>query len=106
MSSGELRFLVEIQSQSSASSPNGDKSQPSWTKFASAWASIISKSGREISDGRDATLGKSTIKIRYRGDITNKMRVVYDGIIYDIEDNYGLMGRRKYLVMDCTVVNK
>jgi len=106
MSSGELRFFVEIQSQSYVASDTGDASSPTWTKHCDAWASIVSMAGKESVDGFDSTLGKAQIKIRYRNDITNKMRVVYDGINYEIQDNFDAHGRRKYLMMITKVVNK
>ena len=106
MSSGELRFFVEIQSISASTPSAGDYSQPTWVKHADAYASIQSMAGKESSDGFDSTLGRAQIKIRYRNDITNKMRVVYDGVNYEIQDNFGLHGRRKYLMMVVKVVNK
>lgn len=106
MSSGELRFFVEIQRFTTDASTTGDTSSKTWVKHADAWASIQSMAGRESAGDIDSTMGKAKIKIRYRDDITNKMRVVYDGINYEIEDNFDLNGRRKYLMMITKVLNK
>lgn len=106
MSSGELRFLVEVQKIVDVESDIGDSSVSAWTKHCDAWASIISLSGKESVNDIDSTMGRAKIKIRYRDDIENSMRVLANGLTYEIEDNFDIAGRRKYLTLMVKVVNK
>lgn len=106
MSAGELRFFVEIKEPSNSTVVAGDYSGLSFVRFCQAWASIQYSAGKETGNERDATLGQAKIKIRYRDDITNKMRVYYDGREFEIEDNFDPTGKRKYLIMLVKVVNK
>ena len=101
-----LRNCVEIQELIDRPTSNGDRSNPDWVKFSDEWANIQYKDGNESSGDRDSTLGKATIKIRYRPDISNKMRVVYEGRIFDIEDNYDIDGRWRYLMIVAVISNK
>lgn len=106
MSAGELRFFVDIRRPKESIPTAGDYANQEYERHCQAWASIKYLAGRESADDRDSTLGKANIKIRYRGDITNKMIVVYDGRTFEIEDNFDPTGRRKYLMIAAKVINK
>lgn len=69
------------------------------------WAEVIPVGGSEIFQARQ--FGAETVKkfrIRYRTDITRKMRVVYDGDNYDITDaaEDRRFERRQYLLITAT----
>ena len=101
MSSGELRHYVELQTQKSDPNDNGDYAKNTeWDHCTNFWARIIYQNVSEDSNDRDFTEGKATIKIRYRKDITNKMRIVFDGRNFDIENNFDPSGRRQYLMLN------
>lgn len=106
MSSGELRHFIEIQSQSDGVAVAGDFSSPVWAKHCDAWANIQYMAGKNVGNDRDSTLGQAKIKIRYQSDITNSMRVVYEGRYFDIEDNFDVNGRRQYLIMLVKISDK
>ena len=106
MSAGELRFLVEIRKPSVTAGVAGDQSTITFVKHCKAFASIKWLAGKESNSDRDSTLGKAEIKMRYRSDITNKMRVHYDGNVFEIEDNFDKSSRRQYLTIMAKVVNK
>lgn len=106
MSSGELRFLVEVQAQTDGEPVAGDYSSPTWSKHCDAWASVQYSAGKDVGDDRDSTIGAANIKIRYRPDITNSMRVFHDGKEFEIIDNFDINGRRKYLMIRAQVINK
>ena len=75
MSGGELRDYIQIESLINAVSANGDYSTgKTWGIVDKVWAKIKYMQGSENSDERDATIGKAMIKIRWRDDISNKMR--------------------------------
>lgn len=105
MSAGLLRNLVTIQSSTVTASSNGDMSQRTWAELAQVYARIIYEKASESSGDRDATQGKATIKIRYRSDVTNKMRVTFDSRVFDIENNYDPTGRKQYLMLNCVIPN-
>ena len=106
MSSGELRHSVVIESQAGTPSTTGDYSaNTTWSTVDTVWASIKYAGGGESSDDRDSTTQSATIKIRYRTDITNKMRITFDGLIFDIESHIDPSGRRKYLMLSTVISN-
>jgi SPP1 family predicted phage head-tail adaptor len=106
MSAGELRFLVDIKRPATDAVVAGDYSGLTFTRHCQTWANIQYSAGKETGSARDSTLGQAKIKIRYRNDITNKMRVYYDGREFEIQDTFDLTGKRKYLMMLVKVVNK
>ena len=99
MSSGELRNKVQLEALThSGASSNGDfASEQTWGLVAEIWASINKASGNEESDSRDTTTQKAVVKIRYRSDVNTRMRITYDGDIYDIESIEDKNSRKKYL---------
>ena len=99
MSSGELRNKVQIESLThSGSSNNGDfASEQTWGVVDEVWASITKSKGDEDSDARDNTTQKAIIKIRYRSDINERMRITHNGEIFDIESIQDRNSRRQYL---------
>ena len=110
MSSGELRHKIVIQSQSALPLTAGDfEKSKVWSNIDSSpnyvWGNVQYSAGSESSDDRDSTTQRATIKIRYRTDITNKMRVTFDGRIFDIESHQDLMGKRKYLHLSTVISN-
>lgn len=104
MSAGELRDYVQIESSASSPSTNGDYSgNTTWSLVANVWARIIYAKVSESSGERDFTRGKATIKIRHRSDITNDMRIVFNGRIFEIEDNFDVNSKGQYLFINTVV---
>lgn len=68
-----------------------------WTDLAEIWAAIVK---REVSEQHEAeqeyATRSLTFRIRYRADVTEKMRVSYNSLLFDIR---GLVeiGRREGL---------
>ncbi len=59
----------------------------SWAELATVWAEVVPVGGSEVFQAKQ--FGAETVKkfrIRWRGDVTTKMRVVYDSDNYDIAD--------------------
>lgn len=106
MSAGELRHSVQIESIIQGSPSNGDYTAvDSWGIVATVFASINYSRGREDSDGRDVTQNRAVIKIRYRDDLSNRMRISHDGRIFDIEDNFDPTGKKQYLMLQTLIVD-
>lgn len=84
MDSGSLNRRVTFQKMGETFDDFG---QPvaGWMDHASAWANIRNLSGLEsIKAGADVSVVKTSIRIRYRKDITAGMRIVAGTTIYDI----------------------
>ena len=85
---GGLDRRITIQQNTPAAVPGGTGELiDSWADLATVWAEVIPVGGSEIFAARQT--GAETVKkfrIRYRGDVLRKMRVVYDTDNYDIQD--------------------
>ena len=69
----------------------------SWVDFASVWANVYSGSGRELLAARQVSAEVTTqFQIRYIAGISPTMRILYDGLIYDIV-SFSEIGRRERL---------
>jgi len=103
MSAGELRHKVVIESLTHGATTNGDYSEPTWATVATVWASIRPSKAGEQSGDRDFTRQSIDIKIRYRSDVTNKMRITEGSTIYEINSIVDPIGRGQYLLISATV---
>jgi len=104
MEIGRLSTQVTLKSP-----PTGEDSlgQPSgsWTTVATVWADIKNLSGLEaIKAGVESAVTKSSVRIRYRADVTAAMRLTRGTTDYNItavlEDP-----RKKWLDLVCEAVN-
>lgn len=100
---GKLNCLISIQKKEQ--SPDLDEAgQPvfGWVAVCNPWANIKHQTGAEsIRSGADVSIVKASIRIRYREDIDNTMRVLHGATIYNIRavlpDEHG----REYLDLVC-----
>lgn len=89
MKIGALDKLVTIETfTTSKSSANGEETQ-TWATLASVWATVTYPQGEfEANEGqeqgREVTLTPVNFTIRYRTDVTAKMRVLWDSEYYNI----------------------
>jgi SPP1 family predicted phage head-tail adaptor len=94
---GALRDKVTIQRKSTSRGAAGGEVN-SWVDLAEVWAGIMPLSGRELASQRsiyaDAT---HKILIRYRDDVTPKMRVLFGTRQFDIASSLNMDGHRRYL---------
>ena len=82
---GKLNSRIVIQSRTVGVDAIG---QPvdTWATFATVWANIKFNSGSEsIKSGMDVSIGKVSMLVRIRDDITTGMRVAFKTKNYDIE---------------------
>ena len=75
----------------------------SWAEVAKAWAHVnqtgVSERFEQGSE-REQALRHARMRIRWRGDVDETMRVVYDGYAWDIE-GIGELGYRRELELHC-----
>ena len=82
--SGNLNKRITIQQVAETKTSSG-ASLETWTTFDRPYASIEPLVGREGFNSEQVQ-GEYTVRfrIRYQAGINSKMRVLYDGVIYDI----------------------
>lgn len=106
MRAADLRHRVTIESYSATQNAYNEEI-PSWSTVATVWAAIEPLTGQErFLRAADQFYAENQvrIRIRYRAGVTAKMRVVdADGEIYDIQAVLDRDGRRRELVLMCTV---
>lgn len=85
MQSGKLRDYITIQTYTDAVNYYGETTK-NWVTFQNMYASILSISGREYIQS-EKVQGDSIhkIKIRHLAGVTDKMRVLHNTTIYEIE---------------------
>lgn len=105
LAAGDLNCRVTIKAP-----PTGQDSigQPSgaWTTVASVWAGIAYQTGLEtIRAGEVASVGRASILIAWRDDVTAAMRVHHGSTVYEIKSVQPDMARRDRVYLVCEVVN-
>lgn len=83
---GRLTERVTIEQVSEAQSASGFP-VPTWSTLATVWASVNYRAGGSDEDqdaGRQVATGAVRFTMRYRSDVTEKMRIVHDSYNYDI----------------------
>ena len=87
MQAGKLRHLITIQqlvSESPDQLPTGEPDE-NWVTYATVWASIEPFGARELMLAQQMQSEINVrIRMRYRSDVSTKMRAVYSGVNYDI----------------------
>ena len=97
---GTLTQRITIQRRA----PGGALGQPSntWEDVATVAANMRYGSGSEaIRSGQVASLAKVSIRIRWRTDVTAAMRVLCNGLDYNIVNVIPDMQRRVYVDLVC-----
>jgi SPP1 family predicted phage head-tail adaptor len=97
MPAGPLRERITIQQESNVSDGQGG-STLSWTEVDTVWGCVSPLRGAERLQSmqvQDETIHKITI--RFRDDITPKMRVVWRGRIMNIREVINPDEHKKYL---------
>ncbi|MCB6184283.1 phage head closure protein [Leeia sp. TBRC 13508] len=101
MRAGRRRNRVSFERQQTGKSSIGEPIVQ-WVAFASAWVELVDLSGREVAE-KIIEVAKITSRImmRYRPDIDERCRVVYNGVIYNIVAAQDPDGRRRELILMC-----
>ena len=81
---GKLNYYVELQSQSTAQDAAGEEVE-SFATLANVWAERMSRKVSErYIDDQFSGKRSSVWRIRYRSDVDNLDRLVYNSVNYDI----------------------
>lgn len=92
----DRRIIIESFSDS-----RDDYGQPvrTWSTFATVWSGVKLNIGKEVFASKDKVKERIVdFKVRYRTDITNEMRIIYNSNYYEIEDVVEL-GREDGLII-------
>lgn len=82
---GALTRKITIQSPTETRNSIGE-AVTTWSTFATVRAQRLDKTAREIfASDREQAERTTVYRLRYRSDLSAKMRVVEDGKTYDIE---------------------
>jgi len=84
LSAGKLRHRITIQKPVSSQDPTSGDAKVNWTNHAEVWAAVEPLSVREfISAQSMQSQVVARITVRYRDDLTAKMRILYRDRIYN-----------------------
>ncbi|MFZ6801931.1 phage head closure protein [Undibacterium sp. Di24W] len=104
MNAGRLNRRITIQSFGTTQDAIGQEIQD-WSTFAQPWANIRFLNGVEsVKADAEVSVSKVSIRIRYRQDITEAMRIVYNGITYQIKAVLPDEAKRDHVDLACEVV--
>lgn len=84
MDVGKLDRRITIEKQTEERDEGGQPKQV-WTKVKTVWANVRFERGMEaIRNGKDTAVRRASIRIRYRTDIDEGMRVTYNKQVFQI----------------------
>lgn len=93
---GRLDRRITIEQPTASQDAYGEPVE-SWGALATVWAQVQPLRGEERFEAQQVGAERTVrFRIRYRSDVTEQMRVVYDGDVYDITAVLEL-GRREGL---------
>ena len=101
MLAGQMRRRVTIQSRATTVDAVGGQSQ-AWTDVCTLWAQVVPTGGKESTVG-GARRAESlyTVTTRYYPGIAPKMRILFEGQIFEIVNINDTDQRHRELVMSC-----
>ena len=100
---GRLNRLIEIQRKVITRDPRFGSEVETWVKLDTVWAHVNQTGVSEDFDNdahRAIPLRNATIRIRWRDDVKETSRVVYDGFLWDIK-GIAELGYRRELDLFC-----
>ena len=103
MRSGDFNRRITIQVKQAG---QDDWGQPlaTWVDFAKdVPANILFSTGREyVKSDKEVNKAHASIRIRWMVGVTAQMRVLHDGMIFDIDDVLPDLAGRKYVDLPCS----
>lgn len=108
MQAGKLRqrLLIQYDSTPTAQDAYGQPT-PTWTELDTVWAEITPTRGYErFISGAEQQQAVLThrVRIRFRSDVTPRMRGVWETRVLDIEEVQDPDGKRSDLILICREV--
>lgn len=108
MNIGKLDRRITIEKQIESSSSQTGEVTWIWTSLATVWARVVYKDNslkEDVEQGRQTSEEYVEFYIRYRSDVTTKMRVVYNDKNHNII-NVREIGERKELSKLITIIKE
>lgn len=103
-SAGRMNRRIQLQADSVAQDEYGEDVE-SWVTFATVWAELLNQKATERYTGNQRVgMQTFTWRIRYRSDVTNLSRVVYDGKNYLVEGVTEGEGLKRELILTTTAI--
>ena len=100
---GILNNKVSLQRRSAGKDEYGQPLE-TWVEYANVWGNAKLISGREHAvAGTEVGIGRGSIRIRYRTDVSTQDRAVCQGIIYNIAAVLPDAASREYTDLAVTV---
>lgn len=97
LQAGSLNCRVTILRREKVRSPGGQLVDE-WVEHAHTWANVAKLTGLgTIKAESDVTLMKASYRVRYRRDLSTTMRLLHDGVVYDIKAVLPDHARREYV---------
>lgn len=101
----DRRITFQQAAEVQSSTGYAEKTWANLASNATVWAQVIQQNGRELTEGDKVNAEIVTLfKVRYRTDITEKMRIVYGGRNFDIL-HIKELGRREGLELVAKAVD-
>ena len=84
MKAGRMDRRVSLQARTLSRNSYGEETE-SWSEIAEVWAEKVDLRGREYYAAAQANADVTTRwRIRYRSDVTVLHRLLYDSVVYEI----------------------
>lgn len=107
-SSGEMRERITIQDQTATIDTDGSQTT-AWANIATTptvWARLSAKDSKEeLIGGRSQAHRDWDVFIRYRSDLTTKMRIVWRGRYLSVKGIINPDERMRYTRLECSEMN-
>ena len=98
---GQMDRRITIKNFSETTDSFGQQVK-SFSTLASVWANVVEKVGREGEDGdMIAATKKVEFVIRYRTDVDEEMRIIYNSNTYKIQAIQSADARKAFLKIVC-----
>lgn len=106
LDAGSLNRRITVQKKGAGEDEWGTPLPNVWIDVCRPWASIKNLSGLgAIKADAEASVVKTSIRIRYRTDITAGMRVLHGSTVYDIKAVLPDAAGREFIDLVCEVVH-
>lgn len=100
-----LRHLVTIEQRVAGQDESGQSLPDAWAEFAKEWADIRFTGGLEtIKAGAVTATAQASIRMRQRAGLSTSMRVLYDGVTYEVRAVLPDMKNRSFVDLVAEVV--
>jgi SPP1 family predicted phage head-tail adaptor len=107
MEAGKLNRKILIQSRKTTVDSSGQPSDE-WTDVCTPWANIKSQTGSAtikkstFAENVESSINSFSFRIRFRKGLDAGMRIVYDGMHFDIKQVIPDLDTRECLYLVCT----